>query len=83
MRSLLRIEMAQAPEISEKRHEDELGQRAGMDAAGGRENDIRPLQTKFLDRLPDTGAGGMDPSQPLRRRQVFNGRRQVPEDVRL
>src|SRR5882672_1940723 len=44
MRALLGLEKAQLAEMHEQRHEGELGERAGMDAARRRHDDIRPIE---------------------------------------
>ena len=50
----------------EQPEDGELGQRAGMDAGGGGEGDVRLDQPGVGEELADAGAGALHPAQPRR-----------------
>ena len=53
-----------------------IGQRPGMDAAGGGHQHIAAVEAEPGHRRADAGAGGLDPAQRRAERNVL-GRRQV------
>ena len=53
-------------DLVEQHHEDILGQRTGVNAAGSRYDQVRLLQPHSDDHLPDPGARRLDPLQVRR-----------------
>ena len=77
---LLGLEMGEAAPVGEQGHEGEFGERAGVHAAGGGDEDVAFGEAHGLHVLADAGAGGLDPFQLGEQRQFFRGR-EVPQDV--
>ena len=54
-RSLFVLEPADLLRVEEQRGKDELGQRLGVDTAGGGDDKVRILQAEPLHERPDAG----------------------------
>ena len=78
---LFGLQMRKSAPMGEQGHEHKLGQRTRMHAARSGDDDIGPVETKRLNRLPYAGAGGLDPFQPFRNSNIRRRAWQVPKDV--
>src|ERR1700738_4844870 len=81
MRPLFGHEVGQAAKMSKECHENELGERAGMDPARRGDEDVGVLNSKRLDVLADTGAGRLDPFQARGAGHIVCRPRQIPQDL--
>ena len=81
MRPLLGHEVGQAAKMGKERHENELGERAGMDPARRGDEDVGVLNSERLDVLADTGAGRLDPFQTRGAGHIVCRPRQIPQDI--
>ncbi len=80
MGALFSVEMSQAADVEQQRHEDELGEGPGVNAARGGDENVAIEQAEAVRGGADAAAGGLDPAQPLCLRDVGRRGGQVPED---